>query len=85
MGELLRDEIEQGGGSWSVERRFRVTEVFLAVLWVCLTFPILYLPRENFWRTFWMGNRSRNWNWEKEQCMQEIMLTKKLSVAQAPT
>ena len=25
-----------GGGSWSVERRFRVTEVFLAVLWVWL-------------------------------------------------
>lgn len=27
-----------GGGNgerWSVERRFRVTEVFLAVLWVC--------------------------------------------------
>lgn len=23
------------GKPWSVERRFRVTEVFLAVLWVC--------------------------------------------------
>lgn len=36
MGELLLDE-ETGvvDGAWSVERRFRVTEVFLAVLWVC--------------------------------------------------
>lgn len=34
MGELLLDE-EVGAGAWSVERRFRVTEVFLAVLWVC--------------------------------------------------
>jgi hypothetical protein len=35
MGELLLEE-EVGGGAWSVERRFRVTEVFLAVLWVCI-------------------------------------------------
>ena len=37
MGELLLDEEEGAmmGMSWSVERRFRVTEVFLAVLWVC--------------------------------------------------
>ncbi|CAG8977847.1 hypothetical protein HYALB_00011653 [Hymenoscyphus albidus] len=36
MGELLLDE-EVGvvDGAWSVERRFRVTEVFLAVLWCC--------------------------------------------------
>lgn len=34
MGELLLDE-EGVEGQWSVERRFRVTEVFLAVLW-CL-------------------------------------------------
>jgi hypothetical protein len=33
MGELLMEEglVE---APWSVERRFRVTEVFLAVLWV---------------------------------------------------
>jgi len=37
MGELLGDEVVGGvvAGSWSVERRFRVTEVFLAVLWCC--------------------------------------------------
>jgi len=36
MGELLLDESkEEIGAPWSVERRFRVTEVFLAVLW-CL-------------------------------------------------
>jgi len=35
MGELLLDESkEEVGAPWSVERRFRVTEVFLAVLWV---------------------------------------------------
>jgi hypothetical protein len=28
-------------GKWSVERRFRVTEVFLAVLWVWVTFFML--------------------------------------------
>ncbi|CZT08447.1 uncharacterized protein RAG0_13528 [Rhynchosporium agropyri] len=36
MGELLlvesKEEIE---AAWSVEKRFRVTEVFLAVLWCC--------------------------------------------------
>jgi len=49
MGELLLDEVgaRKGGGigmgmgimgggeAWSIEKRFRVTEVFLAVLWVC--------------------------------------------------
>jgi hypothetical protein len=39
MGELLLEEgcVDRGdsvGVSWCVERRFRVTEVFLAVLWV---------------------------------------------------
>ncbi len=40
MGELLMEEgLDKGlngaaGAPWSVERRFRVTEVFLAVLWV---------------------------------------------------
>jgi len=35
MGELLLDENKEAiGAPWSVERRFRVTEVFLAVLWV---------------------------------------------------
>ncbi|KAH8589665.1 N-glycosylation protein-domain-containing protein [Bisporella sp. PMI_857] len=36
MGELLAEEMVGGvvtGAPWSVERRFRVTEVFLAVLW----------------------------------------------------
>ena len=38
MGELLLDESkEEIGAPWSVERRFRVTEVFLAVLWVCVS------------------------------------------------
>jgi len=36
LGELLlvegKEEIE---AAWSVEKRFRVTEVFLAVLWCC--------------------------------------------------
>jgi hypothetical protein len=37
MGELLLDEDKEAiGAPWSVERRFRVTEVFLAVLWVCI-------------------------------------------------
>ncbi|KAG0650573.1 hypothetical protein D0Z07_3204 [Hyphodiscus hymeniophilus] len=45
MGELLMEEgleaaldgvlVGAVGAPWSVERRFRVTEVFLAVLWVC--------------------------------------------------
>jgi hypothetical protein len=39
MGELLMEESlgvrpEATGAPWSVEKRFRVTEVFLAVLWV---------------------------------------------------
>lgn len=38
MGELLlvesKEEIE---AAWSVEKRFRVTEVFLAVLWVWIS------------------------------------------------
>jgi hypothetical protein len=34
MGELVLAEVEPEGKPWSVERRFRVTEVFLAVLWV---------------------------------------------------
>lgn len=35
LGELLLDESGQDiEAPWSVEKRFRVTEVFLAVLWV---------------------------------------------------
>jgi len=34
------------GGAWSVERRFRVTEVFLAVLWVWLLYPVSVLLEE---------------------------------------
>jgi hypothetical protein len=41
MGELLLDESkEEIGAPWSVERRFRVTEVFLAVLWVCISLEV---------------------------------------------
>ncbi|KAG9247407.1 N-glycosylation protein-domain-containing protein [Calycina marina] len=40
LGELLIEDDfcvggEASGAPWSVERRFRVTEVFLAVLWCC--------------------------------------------------
>ncbi|CZR64115.1 uncharacterized protein PAC_14012, partial [Phialocephala subalpina] len=36
LGELLLDESGQDiEAPWSVEKRFRVTEVFLAVLWCC--------------------------------------------------
>lgn len=39
MGELLLDENGQAlETAWSVEKRFRVTEVFLAVLWVRKSF-----------------------------------------------
>jgi len=35
LGELLRGESAGlWGGKWEVEKRFRVTEVFLAILWV---------------------------------------------------
>ena len=35
LRELLRsDGTAMLGGSWTVEKRFRVTEVFLAILWV---------------------------------------------------
>lgn len=39
MGELLMEEsgAEPVGMAWSVEKRFRVTEVFLAVLWVWIS------------------------------------------------
>src|SRR6202041_978303 len=42
MGELLLEEGCVGGGRsftepWCIERRFRVTEVFLAVLWVWMS------------------------------------------------
>lgn len=39
LGELLRSDGSGIGGqkhAWSVEQRFRVTEVFLAILWVIL-------------------------------------------------
>jgi hypothetical protein len=55
MGELLTEDnlgSEAVGAPWSVERRFRVTEVFLAVLWVWISLsswdgrvkPIFGLP-----------------------------------------
>ena len=35
LGELLfRDGGSFDNGAWSIEKRFRVTEVFLAILWV---------------------------------------------------
>ena len=34
-----------GGEAWSVGRRFRLTEVFLAVLWVCLCCAAYILRR----------------------------------------
>jgi hypothetical protein len=42
LGELLRatGEDSEAGKPWSVERRFRVTEVFLAVLWVRILSPV---------------------------------------------
>ncbi len=36
LAELLRSEgVGTYGLAWTVEERFRVTEVFLAILWVC--------------------------------------------------
>lgn len=32
---LLSDGVVNAGQAWTVEKRFRVTEVFLAILWVC--------------------------------------------------
>lgn len=38
LGELLRsDGTAVLEDKWTVEKRFRVTEVFLAILWVCRT------------------------------------------------
>jgi hypothetical protein len=43
LGELLRADVDESGcfsmatSSWPVEKRFRVTEVFLAILWVSMT------------------------------------------------
>jgi hypothetical protein len=47
MGELLMEEsgAEAVGVAWSVEKRFRVTEVFLAVLWVWIS-PLLLRERK---------------------------------------
>lgn len=39
-----------GGGAWSVERRFRLTEVFLAVLWVRCCVDFLDLGEGKDWR-----------------------------------
>jgi len=33
MRELLWDDMNDMGATWTIEKRFRVTEVFLAVLW----------------------------------------------------
>jgi len=38
LGELLlSDGLNLEGGAWAVEKTFRVTEVFLAILWACLS------------------------------------------------
>jgi hypothetical protein len=52
MGELLLDEAgcTGSGGKWSVERRFRVTEVFLAVLWVWVSLYILKWSSWVWWK-----------------------------------
>ncbi len=40
LGELLRsDGVGSKGEAWTVEKRFRVTEVFLAILWVRACLP----------------------------------------------
>jgi len=41
------DRMNVIGGPWSVERRFRVTEVFLAVLWVWLYLPSFMLAGQD--------------------------------------
>jgi hypothetical protein len=51
MEEAL--EVGQVGARWSVERRFRVTEVFLAVLWV----GILFLRLGDYGNLGCMGQR----------------------------
>jgi hypothetical protein len=49
MGELVLAEGEPEGKPWTVERRFRVTEVFLAVLWVRDLRVIIPCYRDNHW------------------------------------
>jgi polyferredoxin len=55
LGELLLDESaggENAGAPWSVEKRFRVTEVFLAVLWVCFAlFLEIHIREMEIWKT----------------------------------
>jgi hypothetical protein len=52
MGELLLDvEGSDASKPWSVERRFRVTEVFLAVLWVCSCSFSTYGVKEDIGRS----------------------------------
>ena len=47
LGELLRsDEIATQWGEWSVEKRFRVTEVFLAILWVRIKIQVIKGSRQ---------------------------------------
>jgi len=43
MAELWKEENADGmGAPWSVERRFRITEVFLAILWVGHFLDVVY-------------------------------------------
>jgi hypothetical protein len=65
MGELLLEEALNGGdmlggNEWSVERRFRVTEVFLAVLWVC-AFPEDTSSEMMNWICSWDVEERANW------------------------
>ena len=52
LGELLRsDGAAVLGGNWTVEKRFRVTEVFLAILWVRRTLArVIASSRETLMR-----------------------------------
>ncbi|KAL8772031.1 MAG: hypothetical protein Q9209_002696 [Squamulea sp. 1 TL-2023] len=41
---LLSDGMGDPGNQWTVEKRFRVTEVFLAILWVCWSESFTVVP-----------------------------------------
>ena len=47
MEESIGKKAEAVGAPWSVERRFRVTEVFLAVLWVWILVSLV--ARKEWW------------------------------------
>ena len=53
LGELLLSEGTGllGEGKWSVEKRFRVTEVALGIIWVC--YSVIIFPKLCFVETGW--------------------------------